>query len=322
MKMSVINVRSTVGASRARLSVQVMGPLVVRRGNRVLTPKELGGPRQRQILEILLLQLGTPVPKHRLVDLLWGDRPPAAALANLESYVSVLRRHLQPGEGRSGPLKTTNGGYVLDGSMVDLDQSEFDRLLEAARRSCARDAYPLLRRALDMAAAPLLENEAGCEWIESQRSAHAARVTEARVQAAEVGLELEHAQESVVAARTVLESDPLNERAWTVLVLGLEQSGRHVEGLQEYDRCRRTLSKELGCAPAPSVQAAYERMLQSTAGSESELGQLLSALLLLHGHVEASSGRHSTREQEAQRRAAALIQQFIGQAMSPVLLAS
>lgn len=321
MNMSSINVRPATGATGARLSVQVIGPLVVRRGSRTLTAKELGGPRQRQILEILLLQLGTPVSKHRLVDLLWGTQAPAAAQANLESYVSVLRRHLQPGEGRSGPLKTTNGGYVLDASMVELDLSEFDRLLETARRSAAQEAQPMLRRALDMASAPLLENEPGSEWIESQRGAHAARVAEARVLSAEVCLELGRCPEAVAQARKVLAGDPLHERAWTVLVLGLERSGRHVEGLQEYDRCRRTLGEELGCAPAPAVQAAYERMLQTTAGSDNELGQVLSALLLLHKYAEAAD-RRDVRDMLTQRRAAAVIQQFVGRALEPALLAS
>lgn len=320
MYVTDINVRSAAGASGARLSAQVIGPLVVRRGNRTLTPKELGGPRQRQILEILLLHLGTPVSKNRLVDLIWGAQAPAAALANLESYVSVLRRHLQPGEGRSGPLKTTNGGYVMDDSMVDLDLSGFDRLLDAARRSSVQEAYTMLRRALEVASAPLLENELGCEWIESQRSAYAARVVEARVLVAEAGLELGRCQDSVAQARNVLADDPLNERAWTVLVLGLERSGRHVEGLQEYDRCRRTLGEELGCAPAPAVQDAYERLLRATAGSETELGQVLSALLLLHGHAEASAGRLDARGLRSQRRAAAVIQQFLGRIMEPAVL--
>jgi DNA-binding SARP family transcriptional activator len=302
------------------LSVQVIGPLVVRRGSRTLTSKELGGPRQRRILEILLLQLGAPVSKNRLVDLLWGADAPAAALANLESYVSVLRRHLQPGEGRNGPLKTTNGGYVMDGSMVDLDLSGFDRLLDAARHSSVQEAYPMLRRALKMASAPLLENEPDGEWIEFQRSAYSTRVVEARALAAEAGLELGLCQESVAQARDVLASDPLNERAWTVLVLGLERSGRHVEGLQEYDRCRRTLGEELGCAPAPAVQAAYERLLQATAGSESELGQVLSALLLLHGHTEETAGRRDARDLQSQRRAAAVIQQFVGRILEPAVL--
>ncbi|MFW6186692.1 MAG: AfsR/SARP family transcriptional regulator [Actinomycetota bacterium] len=317
MNMSAVDVRSAAGATGARLSVQVVGPLVVRRGNRVLTSRELGGPRQRQILEILLLQLGTPVSKHRLVDLLWGAQAPAAALTTLESYVSVLRRHLQPGQCRSGPLKTTNGGYVMDASMVDLDLSRFDRLLEASRHAAAPEAHSLLRRALDMASAPLLGDEPDSEWIESQRSAYTARVTEAQVLSAETGLELGRCPESVAQARRVLAGDPLHERAWTVLVLGLERSGRHVEGLQEYDRCRRILREELGCAPAPAVQAAYGRMLQATATTGSELGLALSALLVLHGPSGDVEWLPGAPPPLAREEAATVLQAFLGRTPAP-----
>lgn len=316
MHSASINIRSAAGARGVRLSVKVIGPLVVRRGSRTLTSKELGGPRQRRILEILLLQLGTPVSKQRLVDLLWGADAPAAASANLESYVSVLRRHLQPGEGKHGPLKTTNGGYVLDASMVELDLPRFERLLDDARRSPAREADRLLHRALELASGSLLENEQECEWIESQRSAFAARVTEARVLVAEAGLELGRHEEPVVQARRVLTTDPLNERAWTVLVLGLEGAGRPVEGLQAYEQCRRTLDHELGCAPSGVLQLAYTRMLRATAAAGDELGQALTALLVLHGRLGDTDWVLGTRAPLARQEAASVLQSFLGRSLS------
>lgn len=299
----------------ARLRVRVLGPLEVHRGDRTVTSKELGGPKQRQILEILLLRLGTPVSKDRLIELLWGDRPPAAALQNLESYVSVLRRGLQPGAGRSGPLRTANGGYVMDGSAVDLDVHRFDLLVEQARHRPAGRAYPLWCAALELAVAPLLENELRCEWVERQRELHAARVLEARISAAETALELDRHGEAVQHARTVLEEDPLHERAWTALVLGLERSGRAVEGLQAYDRCRRILDQELGCAPASAVQAAHARMLRSTAAAGGELGQLLSALLVLHDKLGDTEWIPGAQPPLAREQAALLLQAFLGRSL-------
>jgi DNA-binding response OmpR family regulator len=65
--------RSTATDVGQRLSVPVLGSLQVRRREHVLTTKELGGPRQSQILEILLLSPGVPVSKHHLLELVWGD---------------------------------------------------------------------------------------------------------------------------------------------------------------------------------------------------------------------------------------------------------
>lgn len=304
------------GERGVRLSVRVLGPIEVRRGDRVLTSRELGGPKQRQILEILLLQLGTPVSKDRLVELLWADRPPAAALQNLESYISVLRRGLQPGAGRSGPLRTANGGYVMDESAVDLDVHRFELLLERARRSPADRAYPLWCDALELASAPLLENELRCEWAERQRELHAARVLEARVSAAEAALELGLHREAALHGRDVLAEDPLHERAWTALVLGLERAGRPVEGLQAYDRCRQVLVQELGCAPSAALQAAYARMLRSTAAAGGELGQVLSALLVLHGQFGDTEWVPGTQPPLAREEAATVLRAFLGRSLS------
>ncbi|MEX5299621.1 BTAD domain-containing putative transcriptional regulator [Kocuria sp. CPCC 205292] len=299
-----------------RLSVRVLGPLEVRRGDRVLTARELGGPKQRQILEILLLQLGTPVSKGRLVELLWGDRPPAAALQNLESYVSVLRRGLQPGAGRKGPLQTANGGYVMDAAAVDLDLRRFELAVERAGHRRPHEAYALWCEALERASAPLLENELRCEWAELQREVHAARVLETRVSAAECALELRLHAEAVRHARAALVEDVLQERAWTALVLGLEGSGRPVEGLQAYEQCRQALDHELGCAPSAALQGAYARMLRTTAATGNELGQALTALLVLHGQLGDPDWMPGTRDPLARQEAASVLQAFLGRSLS------
>lgn len=295
-----------------RLAVRVLGPIEVRREDRVLRARELGGPKQRQILEVLLLELGTPVSKDRLVELLWGEHAPAAALQNLESYVSVLRRGLQPGASRHGPLRTANGGYVMDEASVELDVRCFERLVDEARRSSAARAHPLWCRALELASAPLLEDELACEWVERRREVHAAAVLDARVSAAETALELGRCGEAVLRAREVLAGEPLAERAWTALVLGLERSGRTVEGLQVYDRCRRLLDQELGCAPSAVLRAAHERMLRATAESGDDLGRLLSALLVLHGQDTEWGRLPGPAAPVARDEAATVLRAFLG----------
>jgi DNA-binding response OmpR family regulator len=50
-------------------------------------PLVLGGPRQRALLAILLLHHGEVVSSDRLIDELWGERPPATAAKTLQGYV-------------------------------------------------------------------------------------------------------------------------------------------------------------------------------------------------------------------------------------------
>ena len=40
-------------------------------------PLDLGGPRQRAVLALLVLARGEAVPVERLTESVWGERPPA-----------------------------------------------------------------------------------------------------------------------------------------------------------------------------------------------------------------------------------------------------
>jgi DNA-binding SARP family transcriptional activator/ActR/RegA family two-component response regulator len=236
----------------------------MRRGDVELSANHLGGPKPRQVLEILLMNFGSAVSKTRLMDLLWGGNHPAAALPTLESYVSVLRRHLQPGSGRTGPLKTVTGGYAIDRSLVELDLDRFETLTKMAGQAEPRVALSMLTEALDLASEPLLGDELLPAWAEEERAAHAAQVGLARVMAAETALSVGEAGKAIAWSSAAVKEDPLNERAWTALILGLEQNGENTEALRAYDRCRRIIDEELGCAPGPVLREAQTRLLRST----------------------------------------------------------
>ena len=69
----------------------ILGPVEARVDGAALP---LGGPKQRALLAILLLNANEPVSRDRLIAGLWGDRPPPSAAQSLDSYVSRLRRVL------------------------------------------------------------------------------------------------------------------------------------------------------------------------------------------------------------------------------------
>ncbi|MFA4840193.1 MAG: BTAD domain-containing putative transcriptional regulator [Agrococcus sp.] len=306
----------------ARLSVDIIGPLVVRRDGVVLEA-HLGGPKPRQILAILLLRRGDPVSKDALIDLLWGDKPPKEARATLESYVSVLRRHLQLGRGRSGPLRTTTGGYMIDAS-VDLDLARFDALLHSAQHAEAAATHPLVVQALALATGPLLGDEPGPAWVAAERDRHALAVTTARVLAAESAAALGANAEAIDWAHQALLGDPLHEGAWTALILALERSGQCAEGLRAYGRCRQVFDRELGCEPSPALRAAHARLLQATAAGRGDLSHAVSALLVLHDQLvrrdraDAGAEPVEARIGEAVQQAGDVLSSFLRRAIQAV----
>jgi SARP family transcriptional regulator, regulator of embCAB operon len=297
------------------IRVQLFGSLVIRRDGLALTAKDLGGCKPRHILEILLLNLGTPVSKAHLIEMLWGPSAGDGAVATLESYVSGLRRAIQPGRTKTGPLRTANSGYLLDAGLVDLDLSRFAVLLRAANLRPPAEAYPLLIEALELSAEPLLGFELAADWADEARTRHASERVGAMILAAETAAVLERHNEAVRWARSAVRAEPLNERAWTVLVTAYERAGLPAEGLSAYEQCRRRFDRDLACLPGPALQAAHLRLLRQRAEANPELSEVLTALLYLgerlHGPGQDAGSRRRAADRRLKEDASRILDSFL-----------
>jgi ActR/RegA family two-component response regulator len=146
-----------------------------------------------------------------------------------------------------------------------LDLDKFSTLTKMAGQAEPREALTLMTEALDLASAPLLGDELLPAWAEEARALHAAHVGHTRVMAAESALSLGEAGMAISLSAAAVKKDPLSERAWTTLVLGLEHNGENTEALRAFDRCRTVMNEELGCAPGPALRDAQARLLSNTA---------------------------------------------------------
>ena len=108
------------------MEFRLLGPLEVRRDD---GPLPVRGPKQRALLVLLLLHANETLSRERLIDQLWGERPPATAPKALQVYVSQLRKLLEPDR----PLETTATGYMLRLEPGQLDLHRFETLLAEGR---------------------------------------------------------------------------------------------------------------------------------------------------------------------------------------------
>ena len=113
---------------------RILGSLEALDGERTIP---LGGGRQRGVLAILLIHRGKVVSVDRIVDLLWGERPPETAAKTMQVYVSRLRKAL--GEGL---LLTRGGGYVLELAPEQLDADRFERASPRPGKSSLAETPP------------------------------------------------------------------------------------------------------------------------------------------------------------------------------------
>src|SRR3954452_10283824 len=109
------------------MDFSILGPLEVLERGRALA---LGGRKQRALLGVLLLHADEAVSIERLVDELWGERPPATAAKLVQGYVDALRRLLPV-----GVLVTRAPGYLVrrDEGAHSLDRRGFEQLVDAAK---------------------------------------------------------------------------------------------------------------------------------------------------------------------------------------------
>ena len=114
------------------MEVRILGPLEVRDDAREVP---VPAAKQRALLAILALHRGEVVSVERLIDELWGERPPATAAATIQVYVSQLRKAL----GRPELIVTRAPGYVLARDAGDIDVARFEELADAGRAALAVD---------------------------------------------------------------------------------------------------------------------------------------------------------------------------------------
>jgi DNA-binding SARP family transcriptional activator/ABC-type branched-subunit amino acid transport system substrate-binding protein/DNA-binding beta-propeller fold protein YncE len=243
------------------MDFRVLGPLEVSEEGRLV---DLGGPTQRALLAVLLLNASEVVSMDRLIDELWGDEPPATAVKSLRGHVSRLRRALNGAE--NGRLETRGHGYVLHVRPGELDADRFRELLEDARRRVAGGdadgAAETLNKALAMWRGPALADMARNRLARSE----IAHLDELRFAAIEERIEADLARGRHAALVPELErlvvQHPLRERLRGQLMLALYRADRQAEALGVYQDGRRALAEDLGLEPSQGLRRLERQILE------------------------------------------------------------
>ncbi|MFD3992784.1 BTAD domain-containing putative transcriptional regulator [Streptomyces sp. NPDC058583] len=270
------------------MKIRILGPLHAETDGVPVVPS---AAKTRQVLALLALHPGRPVPVATLKEELWGPLPPCSAHSTLQTYILRLRRALAAAlggpygsegtagatetaartTGATGParardlLATGHDGYLLRIADEDVDAFAFQRAAQAghtafAEGDSARTAR-LLREALALWQGPaLVDVRAGAAL-----RIHAARLEESRLLATErrldaelrLGLHGELLAELVELTRL----HPANERLHAQAMVAFYRAGRQSEALQLYRGLRRRLVEELGLEPAPQLQRLHQAML-------------------------------------------------------------
>jgi DNA-binding SARP family transcriptional activator len=235
----------------------LLGPLEAREDGE---PIPLGGPKQRALLAMLLLETGRVVSLDRLVDALWAGGPPPTAVASLQNFVAQLRKALGP-----DVIETRQPGYLVRLEPEQLDLARLRRIVDEARASEPARRAELLDEALALwRGEPLAEFR-----YDTFAQEEIARLEEFRLalveERAEAKLAIGAHGDLVTELEALVRAHPLRERLRAQLMLALYRSGRQAQALEVYRQGRELLVEELGLEPSPLLRGVHASILRQEA---------------------------------------------------------
>lgn len=247
----------------ASVRFRLLGSLQVVRGDVTV---EIGAPKQRAVLAMLLLAQGRVVSVDRLISGVWGEDPPASAAAGLQVYISHLRRILRDGTATASPIVRQAPGYYLDVPADSVDVAVFAdgcaRASAAVEEHRWVEALNLADAALALWRGDLLDDLGDQDWV----SQDAARIRELRTECLDHRITALLALGRVSAAHSAVSelrsAEPLSDRGAWLHMLTQYRSGRAAEALEIYARYARLLDAELGLSPGAELRELQTAILR------------------------------------------------------------
>ncbi|GAB3171207.1 BTAD domain-containing putative transcriptional regulator [Myceligenerans halotolerans] len=193
---------------------------------------DVGPPKCQVLLAALALSAGTAVPVWRLVEAVWGDRPPRTAERTLQSYITRLRGSLGP-----DVVVRSGSAYRLDLPRDSVDVLRFRRAADAGRLAEALGEWT--GHPLSGVEAPGLAAEVDGlieRWL---------RAVEAQLTA-----DIDTEPGATIAWLTELTARyPFREELSALQITALYRIGRQADALAAYRAVRRRMVDELGVEP-------------------------------------------------------------------------
>ncbi|MFI6765377.1 BTAD domain-containing putative transcriptional regulator [Streptomyces sp. NPDC050355] len=244
------------------LRFEILGPLSVSSGAEQV---DLGTPKQRALLALLVIHVGSVVSLPVITKAIWGSNPPSQATSTLQAYVSRLRKALHRHD-HSVRVVHHLQGYVLaadarlvDAAVFEAQVGDSRELLKAGDLHAARSTA---WTALELWNGTPMGELYGYEFA----VAEADRLERIRLRALEVwaqaSLDLGGYEEVTVRLGEELSRNPGLERLGGQLMTAQYHFGQSAEALLTYERMRHAVAEDLGADLSRELQVLHARILR------------------------------------------------------------
>jgi len=242
----------------------MLGPLQVNIGS---TPIQVGTPKQRAVLAMLLANANRAVSAADLITAIWEGEPPAAARISVSAYVSNLRRILtEAGVDAHAVVATAPNGYRLEITTEQSDLARFATEQQAGINAVAAGRFEAasthLSTALGQWRGPVLDDLRDFAFTDVLRNELAEDRVLAQTARAHAEIACGRAHTVVRELEILVGEHPYREPLWAQLMTAYYLTDRQSDALATYHRLKTTLSDDLGIDPAPALRTLYEQILR------------------------------------------------------------
>jgi DNA-binding SARP family transcriptional activator/tetratricopeptide (TPR) repeat protein len=253
--------------------VRAFGPMALHRGNWDSPGRVVARKRIRLLLGLLVASQESGLTRDQVLDTLWPDADPSAAVNSLNQTVFQLRRLIDEGyrEGESPQyVFSTAEGVQLNADLVTTDLAEFrvvSSLLRKPEDSHSRAATA--SRLVDLVRGEFLSDLKYEDWAASAQVRVHAAVRAELLPIAQGLVSGVPSETQLLAGHSLTMLDPFDEPAHVAVAKAFANTGRRSQARDFLRRYTRRLQEELDEEPSQDLRLVATLVgadLKSTAG--------------------------------------------------------
>jgi LuxR family maltose regulon positive regulatory protein len=252
---------------QALLTVQTLGQFRVwRQDGTEIAASDWGREKARVLCQYLVTRRRVLTPKERIAFDLWPDLDAQRADRDFKVALNALLSALEPKRqprAESRFIQRQGTAYGLVPSLYDLDADRFTDLVNGGARMETTDldvAVASYRAAVDLYQGDYLPDALYEDWASAERERLLTLYLSSASRLAQLLLERQEAQESIVLAEAVLVRDPCWEEAYRILMQAYQSRGNRPLAIRAYQRCVSALRDELGLEPMVETERLYLKL--------------------------------------------------------------
>ena len=225
--------------------------------------------KSKTLIKLLALQPQHRLHRDQILEFLWPEQEPDAALNNLHKTIHAARRALEPTL-KSGAdsefILTQDQQVLLHGSIgLWIDVEEFEQRASQALK--AKDTA-ICESALYLYQGDLLSEDIYEDWAAARREQLKMLHRQLLKHLAELHQTRGDYQQSIERYNQLVADDPSNEEAHRNIIWLYAAAGNRQLALRQYQICCDALRRELDADPEKATVALYQ---QSVAGQGTSL---------------------------------------------------